>query len=133
LDVAGAIGTEHPTFAYANGAKAIGIVDQASNKLVWGGMREFKVERLDQEGVYTQAFDQMDVVLSRGKQAGSTIGPQDLTGVRMKSENNGRASDGLRPIRRGRNHRLMPEMNAIENADREMDRAWNRGQFFDGM
>ena len=67
----------------------------------------------------TEIADERDLVLRRGEQSRRFLRPQHLGRMRIKRHDDRRSARFLRMRGGGGDHRLMAEMHAIENADRE--------------
>ena len=77
----------------------------------------------DEKMRHAEIADERDLVLRRGEQMRRFLRPQDFRRMRIEGHDHRRAARFLRVLRRSGNDRLVPEMHAVENADREKERA----------
>src|SRR4051794_26092210 len=79
----------------------------------------------------TEITNERNLVLRRGQQMRRVVGSQHSYRMRIERDDDGSASRRPGMFRRSRNHRLVAEMNAVENADGEIERAAKLGQLGD--
>src|SRR5205814_9261666 len=93
----------------------------------FGGGKLF-VKSDDQKMCNAKIANQRDLMLCRGKQMRRVIRPQYFHRVRIESHNNRSSIFRSGVTRRSGNDGLMTAMDAVENADRQKERAGQLAQ-----
>ena len=93
------------------------------NKVFWLGGGKLFVKGDYQKVGHAEIANQRDLMLCRGKQMRRVMRPQHFHRVRIESHNNRSSICRLSVTRGSGNNGLMTAMDAVENADREKERA----------
>jgi hypothetical protein len=99
------------------------VFDKLGDEILGRRCSEGAIEMEDKEMGHAQIADQRDLMLSRRQQMRRIIGPQHFHRVRVEGHDDCGAAGFLRVVRRSGNNSLVPEMDAVENADGKKERA----------
>lgn len=97
-----------------------------------GGSKLF-IEINDQQMGHAEIADEDDLVLGRGQQMRGALRPQDLFRVWIERDYDRCSIRGARVRGGSGNYGLVSEVNTVENADREKNRAAQFLEFGNGM
>jgi hypothetical protein len=103
------------------------------HEVFWFGCTKPLIKRNDQEMPHAQIPNQSDLVCSRGEQVRRGLRPQYFFRVRIECDHDRRSSGQPGMFGGCRDHCLMSEMHAVENADGEKERTWQLSEFGNGM
>jgi hypothetical protein len=100
------------------------MLDQLLHEILGFGGGKIFIERNDQKMSHTKRANQSDLVWRSGEQMRRFVRPQYFFRVRIKGDYHRRSIFRPSVSRRSRNDCLMPEMDPVEDADGEKERAW---------
>ena len=121
--VSGASLAERPFVPDANFLKRPRVRRQLAHEIFRCLGCECAIEMQDEKMRDPEIADERDLVLRRGQQVRRVIRPQHFGRMRIERNHDRRSSGFLRVLRRSGNDGLMAEMNAIERANGEKERA----------
>ncbi len=117
-----------PTQISRSGLAAL---DQLPNEISRRGRSQLAVKLQHQQMRHAEGPDERDLVLRRGEKTRAFLRTEKLCRVRVESNDDRCPARFLRVARRGRNNRLMAEMDPVENPNRKKNRPGNLRQLRD--
>ena len=119
--------------AYADLAQRFRICRQIRDEVVRRSRGKLFIEMDDEQMTDAELANQLDLMRRGSNQVWRVLRAQDFDRMRIVGKHDRRAMGGMCMPGRSGNHRLMPEMHAIENADGEEDGAFQLRELCDGM
>src|SRR6516164_694570 len=131
-DGPGPVDPKGPILTHTDLDKSVCAGHEPLNKDLGPRLGEFGSEILDQEGVYSQAADELGLMLRRCQQTRRLLRPKNLYRVWMKREDHRAAAAGVGSNDRFLDDRAMAKVNSVEYSDCQMDRTGNGSQTING-